>query len=205
MLQKALAAIFEPFLVRLIWLLVGFAGAFALFKGCNIGPGGPTNTADTTIKKETREVEITFENVWGELEPDTVTKPYPVYRDSSTFDTAAFLADLDTRALLQDYLKRRYYSREVSDSNVTVMLKAQVTRNRLDSLAIEHDLTYTRETTTKTITKPQRPTITPLISAGAGQYEPGALYHRGSWVFGAGYNFGPETQNSLRIKIGRSF
>jgi len=205
MLKLFLSTFFEPFLIRLIWALIGFTLAFFFLKDCGQFVNKQDETADTTIEKTTEEYQISLEGVWGSLEPDTVKKGYPVYQDTTQFDTTAFLAQLDTLALLRDYFKRRFYSRELADSNVKVLVKAQVARNRLDSLKLESKLTHTREMIKKTISKPQRPTITPILSAGVGQYEPGLLYHHSGWVFGAGFNFGRRASNSLRIKVGHSF
>lgn len=170
--------------------------AFCGFQdGCS---GGGTGQTDTTkaIRIIPKVKPLTIQ--WNSPEPDSVIQTDTVSR-IKYIDTTK----IDTPALVKDYLRKRFYSRTFKDSNYTAHLKAEVFRNRLDSVALEAEVRYDKEVITKTVTK--RPNFLLQITGGPRSIQPGALYRKGDWYFGGGYEFSRAYPGGVRVTIARSF
>lgn len=187
--------------------IVGIAilAFYGFKKGCS---SKQTNGADTvqTTKVIPKTVPLTIH--WNSPKPDSVisfdTVTQLIKVDTSNFDTSAFMATLDTGELVKDYLKRRYYSKEFSDSNFTALLKAQVHQNRLDSVSLEATVNYNKEVVTNTVTK-KPPKFIATFSLGYKSYQPGVLYRLNKWYIGANYEFSGRSPGGPKLTIGRSF
>lgn len=206
---KLLSAIFGDFGNKLashfIVFLVGFAGALLLLKSNCSGPGDPIKV-DSFFDTTYEDIQIKFSRSWWNLKPDSKEVYYPVYRDTSQFDTSQFLASLDTPAMVKDYLRRKYYSREFGDSNFSAHLKMQVWRNEIDSLKFDYQLDYRERTVNKTVEKTlPGPRFIPMVTAGVDYLEPGFVYRKGQWYLGAGYEIDRQLKEGLRVKVGYSF
>jgi hypothetical protein len=172
------------------YLVAAFAGGLIVFLlsdgGCSIIDR--KQTSDTTFK-----IEILTEEILGSFRVDTPpadTKKirYPVYIDTSKgVDTPQILAQVDTPAIIFDYLQERKYTRNFSDSNIEIEARLTVWQNRLHSFEMDYQYEEQTKKVTETITR-QPYQLTLGMTAWANYIEPNARFTLPSGhSFGAGY------------------
>jgi len=162
-------------------VIISVIAAFILLKGCGTNYFiGSTNTADTTITRDTTIKLVLGDFAWDNPQADTVYTPKKVEKQTDSFH--------DTSYIMLDYPKFRRYTRTFQDSSVEIRAELGVQFNKLQSLDLDYELTQTNVTETRTIT--QRSvlevyggvnttfeTITPVLSVRYGNH-----------LFTGGYN-----------------